>query len=88
MQSNIGGLDGLEVVRTDWTSSEDPSVTDYLTDGVRLYEVIVSRAVHNHGLRGGTMRYAVVRDCSTEEERAITGDGLSACRRVNRHSSG
>jgi hypothetical protein len=60
---------------------------DYLTDGVRLYEVIVSNLVQNYGLRGGSVRYAVVRDCRTEEERAMSGVELSSCRLV-KHRGG
>jgi hypothetical protein len=48
--------------------------------------VIASRTVLNQGLRDGMMRYAVVRDCRTEEERAITDNELSFCRPVGRQT--
>jgi hypothetical protein len=68
-------------------SGAGAEVVDYLTDGIRLYEVVVSRLVQNYGLQSGSVRYAIVRDCHTEEERAMSGIELSLCRRVEQHSS-
>jgi hypothetical protein len=38
----------------------------YLTDGVHLYEIAAQRTVQNYGLRRGTIRYTILRDCVTE----------------------
>ena len=38
----------------------------YLTDGIHLYEVVTQRTVQNYGLRGGVIRYTVIRDCVSE----------------------
>lgn len=38
----------------------------YLTDGVRLYEVAAERTVQNFGLRRGTISYTIIRDCVSE----------------------
>ncbi len=38
----------------------------YLTDGVHLYEIAAQRTVRNYGLRRGTIRYTILRDCVTE----------------------
>jgi len=40
----------------------------------------------NQGPRGGMIRYAMVRDCRTDEERAITDNALSFCRPVRRQT--
>jgi hypothetical protein len=38
----------------------------YLTDGIHLYEIAAERAVNNHGLVGGIVRYVIVSDCVSE----------------------
>jgi hypothetical protein len=42
-------------------------MSDYLTDGVRLYEVATRRTVQNYGRAGGVIRYMILRDCVTED---------------------
>lgn len=42
------------------------TMTRYLTDGVRLYEIAAERVVQNYGLRRGTIRYTIIRDCLSE----------------------
>jgi hypothetical protein len=46
-------------------------VVDYLTDGVRLYEIAAQRTDPNFGLTGGVIRQTVIRDCVSEETRLI-----------------
>lgn len=46
-------------------------MTDYLTDGVRLYEVATRRTVQNYGLTRGVIRYTILRDCTTEEMASV-----------------
>lgn len=41
-------------------------MTKYLTDGVHLYEIAAQRTVTNYGLRGGTIRYTILRDVISE----------------------
>jgi len=41
-------------------------ITEYLSDGVHLYEIVAERAVRNYGLRGGTIRTVILRDVVTE----------------------
>ena len=41
-------------------------MTEFLTDGVHLYEVAARQSVRNYGLTGGTFRYAIVRDVVSE----------------------
>jgi hypothetical protein len=43
----------------------------YLTDGVHLYEVVTRRTVQNYGLRRGSIRYMVIRDCVSEATATI-----------------
>jgi len=38
----------------------------YFTDGIHLYELAAQRTVQNYGLRRGTIRYFILRDCVTE----------------------
>lgn len=38
----------------------------YFTDGTHLYEIADQRAVENHGLRGGIIRYVILRDAVSE----------------------
>jgi hypothetical protein len=38
----------------------------YLTDGTHLYEIAAQRTVQNFGLKRGTIRYVVIRDCASE----------------------
>lgn len=38
----------------------------YLTDGIHLYEIADQRTVENFGLRRGTIRYVILRDCVSE----------------------
>jgi hypothetical protein len=51
----------------------------YLCDGTRLLEVVDEAAVRNFGLAGGHLRYAVVRDCRTDEVFTLSGRALAAC---------
>lgn len=43
----------------------------YLTDGIHLYEIAAQRTVQNHGLRGGTISYTIVRDCVSDQTAAV-----------------
>lgn len=39
---------------------------EYLTDGIRLYEIAAQRTVQNFGLQRGMIRYTIIRDCVSE----------------------
>ena len=43
----------------------------YLTDGNHLYEVVARRTVQNYGLRRGSIRYVIIRDCVSEATATI-----------------
>lgn len=54
----------------------------YLTDGINLYEVAAQRTVQNFGLRRGTIRYTVIRDCISEATATIDELQLAALSEV------
>jgi N-methylhydantoinase B/oxoprolinase/acetone carboxylase alpha subunit len=43
----------------------------YLTDGTHLYEVLDRRTVRNYGLKRGSIRYVIIRDCVSEATATI-----------------
>lgn len=53
-------------------------MTGYLTDGTNLYEVAAERTVRNYGLRGGVIRYTILRDVVSEEEARVDWLSLQA----------
>ncbi|HTP19606.1 MAG TPA: hypothetical protein VMJ65_08375 [Solirubrobacteraceae bacterium] len=55
----------------------------YLTDGVHLYEIAAQRTVQNFGLRRGTIRYTILRDCVSEAVAAMGELDLAALSEVN-----
>jgi hypothetical protein len=54
----------------------------YLTDGINLYEVAAQRTVQNFGLRRGTIRYTIIRDCISEATATIDELQLAALSEV------
>jgi hypothetical protein len=52
------------------------SMSAYLTDGARLYEVVAEEIVHNHGLGPSLIRYVAVEDCSTGERQLLIGERI------------
>lgn len=54
----------------------------YLTDGTNLYEVAAQRTVQNFGLRRGTIRYTIIRDCISEATATIDELQLAALSEV------
>jgi hypothetical protein len=54
----------------------------YLTDGIHLYEIAAQRTVQNYGLRRGTIRYVVIRDCVSEATATIDELQLAALSEV------
>jgi hypothetical protein len=60
----------------------------YLTDGVHLYEIAAQRTVQNYGLRRGTIRYTILRDCVTEAMAKMGELELAALTEVSAGGSG
>jgi hypothetical protein len=56
----------------------------YLTDGIHLYEIAAERAVENYGLRGGIIRYVMIRDCVSEAIYKMDDLQLAALSEVRR----
>jgi hypothetical protein len=54
----------------------------YLTDGIHLYEIAAQRSVENYGLRRGTIRYVILRDCVSEATATIDELQLAALSEV------
>jgi hypothetical protein len=54
----------------------------YLTDGIHLYEIADQRTVQNYGLRRGTIRYVIIRDCVSEAVATIDDLDLAALSEV------
>jgi hypothetical protein len=54
----------------------------YLTDGTHLYEIAAQRTVANYGLRRGTIRYVIIRDCVSEATATIDELQLAALSEV------
>ncbi len=54
----------------------------YLTDGIHLYEIAAQRTVENYGLRRGTIRYVIIRDCVTEATATVDELQLAALSEV------
>ncbi len=54
----------------------------YLTDGIHLYEIAAQRTVQNYGLRRGTIRYVIIRDCVSEATATIDDLQLAALSEV------
>jgi hypothetical protein len=54
----------------------------YLTDGTHLYEIAAQRTVENYGLRRGTIRYVIIRDCVSEATATIDELQLAALSEV------
>jgi hypothetical protein len=54
----------------------------YLTDGTHLYEIAAQRSVENYGLRRGTIRYVIIRDCVSEATATIDELQLAALSEV------
>jgi hypothetical protein len=54
----------------------------YLTDGIHLYEIAAERTVENYGLRRGTIRYTIIRDCVSEAMATINELHLTALSEV------
>lgn len=61
-------------------------MTQYLTDGVRLYEVASKRSVRNYGLLGGTIDYTILRDCVSEATAQIDALSLMALSEVRKEA--
>jgi hypothetical protein len=57
----------------------------YVTDGVHLYEIAAQRTVQNYGLRRGTIRYTIIRDCVSEAVASVDDLNLAALTEVPRH---
>lgn len=54
----------------------------YLTDGRHLYEIAEQRTVENYGLRRGTIRYTILRDCISEAVAKMSELDLAALSEV------
>jgi hypothetical protein len=54
----------------------------YLTDGTHLYEIVSRRTVQNFGLKRGSIRYLVIRDCVSEATATIDDLQLAALSEV------
>lgn len=54
----------------------------YLTDGRHLYEIAEQRTVQNYGLRRGTIRYTIIRDCTSERVATMSELDLAALSEV------
>lgn len=54
----------------------------YLTDGTHLYEIVSRRTVQNFGLRRGSIRYVIIRDCVSEATATIDDVQLLALSEV------
>lgn len=54
----------------------------YLTDGTHLYEIVSRRTVQNFGLRRGSIRYTIIRDCVSEATATIDDLQLAALSEV------
>jgi hypothetical protein len=50
----------------------------YFTDGTHLYEIASQRAVQNHGLARGVIRYVILRDCVSEATAKVDDLQLAA----------
>lgn len=59
-------------------------MTEYLTDGIRLYEIASRRTVQNFGLLRGTISYVTLRDCVSEETAGMFELDLAALTEVRR----
>lgn len=63
-------------------------MSDYLTDGVRLYEMATQRTVQNYGLTRGVIRYTILRDCVTEDVARVDDLQLLALQPISAGSPG
>jgi hypothetical protein len=54
----------------------------YLTDGTHLYEIVSRRTVQNFGLKRGSIRYLIIRDCVSEATATIDDLQLAALSEV------
>jgi hypothetical protein len=54
----------------------------YRTDGIHLYEIAAQQTVQNFGLKGGVIRYVVIRECVTEATSTIDELQLAALSEV------
>jgi hypothetical protein len=54
----------------------------YLTDGLRLYEVVAEQADRNYGRLGGWIRKTLARDCASDEIRVMDDLEVATLRRV------
>jgi hypothetical protein len=59
----------------------------YLTDGTHLYEIAAQRTVQNFGLKRGTIRYVVIRDCVSEAVATMNELDLAALSEVGQSGS-